>query len=69
VAAPSLTSFDGLLKESCEDRQRLLQHLRVGHERNGLAPRGVTATPATIWSIDGERPFRDPLISLSFDGG
>jgi DNA polymerase-4 len=30
VAAPSLTSFDGLLKESCEDRQRLLQHLRFG---------------------------------------
>jgi len=31
--------------------------------------RGVTATRATAESIDGEGPFRELLISVSFDGG
>jgi hypothetical protein len=36
-----------------------------------LAPqsRGVTATPATVWSIEGQGPFHALLISLSFYEG
>ena len=34
LCAPSLTSSDDLLKESCEYRQRPLQHLRSAHDRS-----------------------------------